>query len=90
MMTVLNKKNVDTTTQPLFLGEPLGLQRYDRFKYPIFWELYNKQIEFFWRPEEIELKKDRADFQTLTDNEKFIFTSNLKYQTMLFLHYLNM
>ena len=83
MMTVLNKKNVDTTTQPLFLGEPLGLQRYDRFKYPIFWELYNKQIEFFWRPEEIELKKDRADFQTLTDNEKFIFTSNLKYQTML-------
>jgi ribonucleoside-diphosphate reductase beta chain len=37
----------------------------------------------FWRPEEIELKKDRADFQTLTDNEKFIFTSNLKYQTML-------
>ena len=37
----------------------------------------------FWRPEEIELKKDRGDFQTLSDNEKFIFTSNLKYQTML-------
>ena len=83
MTTVFNKKSVDTTTQPLFLGEPLGLQRYDRFKYPIFWDLYNKQVEFFWRPEEIELKKDRADFQTLTDNEKFIFTSNLKYQTML-------
>ena len=83
MTTVFNKKSVDTTTQPLFLGEPLGLQRYDRFKYPIFWDLYNKQVEFFWRPEEIELKKDRSDFQTLTDNEKFIFTSNLKYQTML-------
>jgi ribonucleoside-diphosphate reductase beta chain len=83
MKTILNKKNIDTLTQPLFLGEDLALQRYDRFKYPVFWELYNKQIEFFWRPEEIELKKDRADFQTLTDNEKFIFTSNLKYQTML-------
>ena len=82
-MTILNKKNVDTTKQPLFLGEKLGLQRYDRFKYPIFWELYNKQIEFFWRPEEIELKKDRSDFKELTANEKFIFTSNLKYQTML-------
>lgn len=81
--TLLNKKNVNTMLQPLFLGEDLALQRYDRFKYPIFWELYNKQIEFFWRPEEIELKKDRGDFQTLTDNEKFIFTSNLKYQTML-------
>lgn len=83
MKTILNKKNIDTTTQPLFLGEDLALQRYDKFKYPVFWDLYNKQVEFFWRPEEIELKKDRSDFKTLTENEQFIFTSNLKYQTML-------
>ena len=69
--------------QPLFLGKDLGVQRYDVLKYPIFKDLDSRQMMNFWRPEEIELKKDRADFQTLTDNEKFIFTSNLKYQTML-------
>ena len=83
MKTIFNMKNVDPMTQPLFLGKDLGVQRYDQLKYPIFKKLDSKQMENFWRPEEIELKKDRNDFATLTDNEKFIFTSNLKYQTML-------
>lgn len=83
MKTIFNTKNIDPMTQPLFLGKDLGVQRYDVLKYPIFKDLDSRQMMNFWRPEEIELKKDRADFQTLTDNEKFIFTSNLKYQTML-------
>ena len=83
MKTIFNTKNIDPMTQPLFLGNDLGVQRYDVLKYPIFKDLDSRQMMNFWRPEEIELKKDRADFQTLTDNEKFIFTSNLKYQTML-------
>lgn len=83
MKTIFNTKNVDPMSQPLFLGKDLGVQRYDVLKYPIFKDLDSKQMMNFWRPEEIELKKDRADFQTLSDNEKFIFTSNLKYQTML-------
>jgi ribonucleoside-diphosphate reductase beta chain len=86
MKTILNKKNVDYLKQPLFLGEDLSLQRYDKFKYPVFFDLYKKQLEFFWRPEEIELKKDRNDFKNddvMSPNEKFIFTSNLKYQTMM-------
>jgi ribonucleoside-diphosphate reductase beta chain len=86
MQTILNKTNVDYLKQPLFLGEDLSLQRYDRFKYPVFFDLYKKQLEFFWRPEEIELKKDRNDFKDdniMSDNERFIFTSNLKYQTMM-------
>lgn len=68
------------------MGEDLSLQRYDKFKYPVFFDLYKKQLEFFWRPEEIELKKDRNDFKddsTMSENERFIFTSNLKYQTMM-------
>jgi len=81
--SIFNLKNVDPMSQPLFLGKDLGVQRYDLVKYPIFKELDSKQMMNFWRPEEMELKKDRSDFQTLTDNEKFIFTSNLKYQTML-------
>ena len=83
MKTIFNTKNIDPMTQPLFLGKDLGVQRYDVLKYPIFKDLDSRQMMNFWRPEEIELKKARADFQTLTDNEKFIFTSNLKYQTML-------
>lgn len=83
MKTIFNTKNIDPMTQPLFLGKDLGVQRYDILKYPVFKDLDSRQMMNFWRPEEIELKKDRADFQTLTDNEKFIFTSNLKYQTML-------
>lgn len=83
MKTIFNLKNVDPITQPLFLGKDLGVQRFDKLKYPIFKDLDSKQMQNFWRPEEIELKKDRNDFATLTDNEKFIFTSNLKYQTML-------
>jgi ribonucleoside-diphosphate reductase beta chain len=83
MKTLLNKTNHDFEKQPLFLGEELGLQRYDKFKYPVFFDLFKKQREFFWSPEEIELKKDRSDFKELSENEQFIFTSNLKYQTML-------
>ena len=83
MKTIFNTKNVDPMNQPLFLGKDLGVQRYDVVKYPVFRELDSKQMMNFWRPEEIELKKDRGDFKDMSDNEKFIFTSNLKYQTML-------
>jgi len=83
MKTIFNTKNVDPMSQPLFLGKDLGVQRYDIVKYPVFKKLDSRQMENFWRPEEIELKKDRGDFKEMSDNEKFIFTSNLKYQTML-------
>lgn len=80
---ILNKINVDTTKQPIFLGEPLGLQRFDRYKYPIFFDLFNKQLTFFWRPEEINLTLDRAQYRSLEKHEQFIFTRNLLFQTML-------
>jgi ribonucleoside-diphosphate reductase beta chain len=83
MKTIFNTKNVDPMSQPLFLGKDLGVQRYDVVKYPAFKKLDSMQMMNFWRPEEIELKKDRGDFKEMSDNEKFIFTSNLKYQTML-------
>lgn len=82
-MTILNKKNVDTTKQPIFLGEPLGLQRYDRFKYYEFYKLYSDHLGQFWRPNEIGIDKDRSDYEKLSESEKFIFTKNLQYQTMM-------
>lgn len=82
-MTVLNLNNIDFTTQPMFFGAPQGIQRYDKFKYPDFEALTKKQISFFWTPESKDLQKDRVDYQILRPEQKHIFTSNLKYQTML-------
>jgi len=82
-MTVFNSNKVDTKKQPMFFGQPLGVQRYDSFKYPVFDKLTQQQLGYFWRPEEVSLQKDRADYQTLSAEQKHIFTSNLKYQIML-------
>ena len=82
-MTVFNKQKVDTKKQPMFFGQPLGVQRYDSYKYPVFDKLTQQQLGYFWRPEEVSLQKDRADYQKLTEQQKHIFTSNLKYQIML-------
>ena len=82
-MTVFNSEEVDTKKQPMFFGKPLGIQRYDSYKYPVFDRLTTQQLGYFWRPEEVSLQKDRGDYQTLRPEQKHIFTSNLKYQTML-------
>ena len=82
-MTVFNTKAVDTTKQPMFFGAPLNVQRYDSYRYPTFDRLTQQQLGYFWRPEEVSLQKDRADYARLTDLQKHIFTSNLKYQIML-------
>jgi ribonucleoside-diphosphate reductase beta chain len=83
MRTVFNKEKIDFTKQSMFFGEDLAVQRYDTFKYPIFDKLSQQQLGYFWRPEEVSLQKDRNDYNELTAEQKFIFTSNLKYQTML-------
>ena len=82
-MTVFNSEEVDTKKQPMFFGKPLGIQRYDSYKYPVFDRLTTQQLGYFWRPEEVSLQKDRGDYQSLRPEQKHIFTSNLKYQTML-------
>ena len=82
-MTVFNTDQVNLKKQPMFLGAPLGIQRYDSYKYPVFDKLTTQQLGYFWRPEEVSLQKDRGDYQTLTPEQKHIYTSNLKYQIML-------
>lgn len=67
----------------MFFGQPVNIARYDQQKYTIFEKLIEKQLSFFWRPEEIDLSRDRIDFYNLPDHEKHIFVSNLKYQTLL-------
>ena len=82
-MTVFNSREVNTKKQPMFFGAPLGVQRYDSYKYPVFEKLTTQQLGYFWRPEEVSLQKDRSDYLTLRPEQKHIYTSNLKYQIML-------
>ena len=81
--TVFNQSKVDFTKQPMFFGEDGGIQRYDDFRYPQFDKLNQTMLGYFWRPEEVSLQKDRADFMNFRPEQKHIFTSNLKYQTLL-------
>ncbi|AJQ94042.1 class Ia ribonucleoside-diphosphate reductase subunit beta [Gynuella sunshinyii] len=78
-----NRNQFETFKQPMFMGENVNVSRYDTQKYKIFEQLIEKQLSFFWRPEEVDLSKDRKDFIELPDHEKHIFLSNLKYQTLL-------
>ena len=82
-MTVFNTEVHDAKKQPMFFGKPLGVQRYDTYKYPVFEKLTTQQLGYFWRPEEVSLQKDRGDYQSLRPEQKHIYTSNLKYQIML-------
>jgi ribonucleoside-diphosphate reductase beta chain len=81
--TTFNQVNNDPLNEPMFFGNPVNVSRFDQQKHVIFEKLIEKQISFFWRPEEVDVSKDRSDFQKLSDSEKHIFISNLKYQTLL-------
>lgn len=84
MKSIVNlDASIDYLQEPMFLGHDLNVQRYDRARHQFFYNNFQTQLGFFWRPEEVELVKDRADFKGLSDYEEFMFTSNLKYQTLL-------
>lgn len=83
-MSIFSPTKQSHLTQPMFLGEPVDVARYDEMKYPWIDALTEKQLSFFWRPQEFDLSKDAIDFrEKLTDNERHVFVSNLKYQTLL-------
>ena len=73
----------DAMKEPMFFGNPVNVARYDQQKFEVFEKLIEKQLSFFWRPEEIDVSRDRIDFMNLPDHEQHIFISNLKYQTLL-------
>lgn len=81
--STFNQNKFDFMAQPMFFGETPNVSRYDKQKHKKFETLIEKQLAFFWRPEEINVSKDRIDYQNLPDHEKHIFISNLKYQTLL-------
>lgn len=82
MKTVLNKTPTDILAQPMFFGEDMGLQRYDIVKYPEFQKSYEDQRKNYWQASEIPVSNDRAQYETLSEIEKFVFVNNLSFQTM--------
>ncbi len=81
--SIFNKTSVNTLEQPMFFGHSVNVARFDKQKFEIFEKLTEKQLSFFWRPEEVDISKDRLDFANLLPNEKHIFISNLQYQILL-------
>jgi len=76
-----NKK--DHTQVKAFFDDAPTVARYDKQKYTWIEKLTDKQLGFFWRPEEVDIYKDAKDFKDLTPHEQHIFTSNLKRQILL-------
>lgn len=81
--TTFSKNKNDPLKEPMFFGQPVNVARYDQQKYSIFEKLVERQLSFFWQPQEIDVSKDRHDYSKLSDAEKHIFVSNLKYQILL-------
>jgi len=81
--SIFPKNDNDQLKEPMFFGQPVNVARYDQQKYSVFEKLIEKQLSFFWRPEEVDISQDRIDYQNLPEHEKHIFISNLKYQTLL-------
>ncbi len=81
--STFSKQPNDARKEPMFFGQTVNVARYDQQKYEVFERLIEKQLSFFWRPEEVDVSQDRIDYQALPPHEQHIFISNLKYQTML-------
>ena len=65
-------------------AEPLLIHDDNRFvMFPIqhndIWEMYKKQVDCFWRPEEIDLTKDLTHWESLTGDEKFFVSMILAF-----------
>ena len=83
MRSVFDTNKVDNTVQPMFFGSPVNIARYENIRYSTFDKLTEKQLGFFWLPQEVDIGKDSKDFRSLTVHEQHIFTSNLKRQILL-------
>ena len=83
MKSVFEINRTDSTKRKMFLDGPVDIQRYDHLKYKQIDKMTERQLGFFWQPNEVDLSRDSKDFKDLTEFEQHIFTSNLKRQILL-------
>ena len=81
--STFSKQANNALHEPMFLGQTVNVARFDQQKHEIFERLIEKQLSFFWRPEEVDVSRDRIDYAALPPHEQHIFLSNLMYQTLL-------
>ena len=48
-------------------------------KYEDIWNMYQKQVDCFWRPEEIDLTKDLKSWESLNEDEKYFISMILAF-----------
>jgi ribonucleoside-diphosphate reductase beta chain len=67
-----------TTTEPLLTPDD---NRFVMFpiKHDDIWEMYKKQVDCFWRPEEIDLTKDYNDWDSLNADEQYFISMILAF-----------
>src|SRR6056300_1417231 len=82
-MGILTKNKKSHLERNMFFDENVDIARYDQVRYPQLEKITDKQLGFFWRPEEVDVSKDKKDFHELSKHEQHIFTSNLKRQILL-------
>jgi len=82
-MSVFKVNEKSSLSRTMFFDGSVDIARYDTLKYRQFEKLTDKQLGFFWRPEEVDVLRDAKDFKELTPFEQHIFTSNLKRQILL-------
>ena len=67
-----------TLTEPLLAVDD---KRFVMFpiKYEDIWEMYKKQVDCFWRPEEIDLSKDLDNWKSLSREERYFISMILAF-----------
>ena len=70
----MSKNNTD----PLLISDE---KRYVMFpiQHDDIWQMYKKQVDCFWRPEEIDLTKDVKDWDNLTPDERYFISMILAF-----------
>ena len=75
---VISKTDAAVVVEPLLNA---STERYIMF--PIqddsIWKMYKKQIDCFWRAEEVDLSKDLSDWAKLTSNEQYFISMILAF-----------
>lgn len=70
---------MSTSTEEPILRE--STDRYTMFpiQYNDIYEMYKRQVDCFWRPEEVDLSRDLNDWASLNDDEKHFISMTLAF-----------
>ena len=74
-MSVFEINNKPNEQRQMFFDGSVDVARYDVLKYRQFDKLTDKQLGFFWRPDEVDVLRDAKDFKELSPFEQHCTTT---------------